>query len=251
MKRYLSSLVMTAALLLSNSDSSAVTFNQSGASGFWLRPTLGDAIDPTLLVSGCPGMSALFSCLPVPYGVGSSVSVDIIGSSVTLTGGVLESDYVQELFPDSEEPLSFAVDATIVLEAGATGTLTGDTIVWATGATYATTGTVVCSNSSGCMGIFGMEDGVPYPADQYLNFINLMVAYPEPVALGSWLLNPAHTSILGSSALLLAYEFPSNQFVPLRPSLTLTFGTPVPEPGFAVLATLGLGLFFVQRARSR
>lgn len=230
-----------------------VTFDLTGVVGWWIRSTDANASIPGPPTNGgpCEGMSTpnQEGCFRYAFEPGSSLAIDITGNTVTMLGGTLGIHAVT--------PLVFG---TIVLETsftttvapGATGTLDGDVILWATPADYTTQGTINCTGPN--CGLIS-HPGVPIPLHPYWNTIT--GSTPTSVlGLGLWVLNAAHDQLEGSTTAFTqrsnAYGDPGacsagftfgseNLWFIEYPDQIPTAGCSVPEPGPAVLLLLGLG----------
>lgn len=245
MKRILGTVVAIAGLLAFSSSALAasVTIDISGNTGYWSASTDANASIPGPPENGgpCPtGMATPTAggCFRYAFSAGSSITLDITGSAVTLTGGML--------VVDTATPLVFGTilltsHSETALTGGATGTLVGDQILWSTPTSYAQapfpTSWINCTGPN-CSLISHPE--VPIPVQPYLSAItNTTVA--SQLELGVWQLNGAHNDIVASSVAVSAWSNVVEN--PNRRQAGFTFGDTVivPEPGSAALILLGLG----------
>lgn len=267
MKRILGMVVAIAAVLAYSSAASAalVTFNTSGSGITWSRSTDANAAIPGPPTNGgpcTPGMSsppapggAGNDCFRYPFGPGSSVSVDITGSAVTMLGGTVNIN------TSPGTPLVFGtINLTVIVSTtmygataytpAATGTLVGDSILWTTPVNVSTVGTIQCDGPN--CGLISMPPGVPLPFEP----VFAAISNTSPVSalvLGEWQLNAAHTAIIASS--LAVTRWSNVAALGNRRSVGYTFastglGQPVPEPASAVLILLGLGALAVRSRKA-
>jgi len=259
MKRILGMTVAIAAVLAYSTVASAalVTFDVTGVVGTWSRS--GDANAATPPNGGPCGATGLASttgsgtpnCFRYAFQPGSSVTVDITGSAVTMVGGTLNVN--------ATTPLVFG---TIVLNVvgqttiyGATaytpaalGTLTGDSILWSTNANVSSTGTITCTGSN--CGLISLPPGIPVPLQPTLAGLTNTTPVTA-LLLGQWNLNALHTAITASTTAVTAWSNVAEDGNRRQAAFTFgptLLGLPVPEPGAAALVLLGLGALV---ARSR
>jgi hypothetical protein len=223
MKRILGMVVAIAGVLAFGSAATAalVNFDVSGANGTtWSRSTDVNAGIPGAPNYGgtcTPGMEsppdpagAGNNCFRYPLGAGSSITVDITGSAVTMIGGNLNISTVATPTPlvFGTINLSTSIQGTIfgatAYTPAATGTLVGDTILWASAANInrafadpsaypGTTGDndFITCNGPNC-GLISMPDGVTLPFEPIFSAISNssgVTAYN----FGTWVLDPTHT----------------------------------------------------------
>jgi len=252
MKRILGMVVAIAGVLAFSSAATAalVVFDVSGSGQTWSRstddaadlPVIGGPCGATGMGSNTPGSS--LDCFRYFLAGGSSVTVDITGTAVTMIGGTLNFA--------SETPAAFdtlhlsAVGTTTIygqtaFTPAAYGVLSGDSILWTTYANFSTTGTITCTGAT--CGLVSLPEGVPLPfVPVYQALTNTAAA--TAYVLGQWDLNPAHTAIIGSTTAVSAWSNVVEDgnrrvgAVTFGPNL---LGLPVPEPSSAGLILLGLG----------
>ncbi len=217
MKRILGMFVGIAFALAFSSPSTAETFDLDGVVGNWTGGSSTDYLPAESLLPCPPGLtSPSGGCFPSAFGPGSSVTVDIAGSDVTLVGGTLEIDSVAVVLSGT---IVLVTDATIAIEGGAVGTLCGDSILWSTSANYSAAGTLTCF-AENC-GLISMPVGVPIPIS-YLNSLQGTVPTAS-LSLGRWDLNSAHDSIVSTSSLAVASLTGPNAAQPDQPASGYTF----------------------------
>jgi hypothetical protein len=178
-------------------------------------------------------------CFRYAFSAGSSLTIDITGSDVTLLSGTLVIDTATPLVFGTINLTSHSVSNL----SGGTGTLVGDQILWSTPASYAQTAYpdswINCAGEN-CALI--SHPGYPIPVQPYLSAItNTTVTHPDSLNLGIWELNAAHDDIAASSVAVTAWSNIVES--PNRRQAGWTFGDTVivPEPGSAALILLGLG----------
>lgn len=244
MKRILGTVVAIAGVLAFSSSALAasVTIDVSGNTGYWSASTDANAAIPGSPTNGgpCPvGMNtpAAGGCFRYAFSAGSSLTIDITGSAVTLLSGTLVIDTATPLVFGTINLTSHSVTNL----SGATGTLMGDQILWSTPADYAQTAYpdswINCAGEN-CSLI--SHPGYPIPVQPYLSAItNTTVA--SQIELGVWELNMAHDDIAATSVAVTAWSNIVES--PNRRQAGWTFGDSVivPEPGSAALILLGLG----------
>jgi len=254
MKRILGMVVAIAGVLAFSSAATAalVTFDLSGVVGTWSRSTDANAADPLLnggpcgatgLGSSTPG-SAL-NCFRYAYRAGSSVTVDITGSAVTMVGGTLGIDAVTPLlFGDVvlTADISNTIFGATAYTPAATGTLVGDSILWSTAANHTSfQGTWTCVGPS--CALLSLPEGFPVPfAPVYAALTNTTAV--TALVLGQWDLDALHTAITGSTTAVTTWSNVAEDGNRRNSGLTFgptLLGLPVPEPGAAALVLLGLG----------
>lgn len=245
MKRILGTVVAIAGVLAFSSSALAalVVFDVSGDVGYWSRSTDANASIPGSPENGgpCPtGMSTPVAggCFRYSFQPGSSLTVDITGSAVTLMGGTLVMDTATPLVFGTILLTSHSVTN---LFGGATGTLVGDDILWSTAASWNQdpypTSWINCTGPN-CSLI--SHPGFPIPIQPYLSAITNSTLASQ-LELGVWRLNGAHTDIAASSVAVASWSNVVED--PNRRQSGWTFGSSVivPEPGSAALVLLGLG----------
>jgi hypothetical protein len=255
MKRILGMVVATAAVLAYSTVASAalVNFDVSGVVGSWSRsgdanaaipgpPENGGPCGATGLGSTTPGSSE--NCFRYAFDAGSSITVDITGSAVTMVGGTLNVHAIT--------PLVFG---TIVLETfgtttiygatdftpAATGTLVGDSILWSTHANVSSTGSITCTGPN--CALISLPEGFPVPLQPTLSGLTNTTPVTALV-LGQWDLDALHSQILGSTTAVTAWSNVAEDGNRRQAAFTFgnyLLGLPVPEPGSAALVLLGLG----------
>ncbi len=198
MKRILGVVVAVFGVLAFGSTANAATYDLDGVVGIWIGDWIPLGSPPQSLVVCPPGMSDLGGCLNFAYGPGSVVTVDVVGNDVTLLGGTLELDYVLILDIGYGYATFLTANSTVTIGGGATGTLSGQSVVWSTSANYNSSGTLTCTGVA-CEE-FGMLDGVALPIS-YLNDI-IGTTPTTSLNLGRWYLNAAHTSIVAAGNLM-------------------------------------------------
>src|SRR5215475_8935184 len=130
------------------------------------------------------------NCFVNPFAAGSSVSLDITGGAVSLTGGTLNVIGTNLLGAVGSIDVNTSTTLT-----GGTGALSGTNILWSSGTTTATTGTFTLHGA--ICGIVGAPCDVPLPI---ANLAAITGTTPvSPVILFTWSLNATLDSILGST----------------------------------------------------
>jgi len=253
MKRILGMVVAIAGVLAFSSAATAalVTFDVTGVVGAWSRSGDANAAVPGPPNNGGPcGDSDLGSntvgsslnCFRYAFAAGSSVTVDITGSAVTMIGGTLNVIAVTPIVFGtivlSTNGVTTIHGATAYTPA-ATGVLTGDSILWSTPANVTSTGTITC-NGPNC-GLISLPEGFPVPLQPTLSGLTNTTPVTALV-LEQWDLNALHDTIVGSSTAVTAWSNVAEDSN--RRQAAFTFGPNllgVPEPGAAALVLLGLG----------
>jgi len=245
-KRILGMVVATATLLAFSSLATAalVHIDTSGAGTSNSRS--GDAAT----TGPCPlGMSN--QCFIYPFATGSSVDLDITGSAVTL---ISAATHIVAFAPLVFGTINLSTDSVGTIT-GATGTLVGNDIVWTTAAASTVVGTLIC-NGPNC-GLLSMTEAFVYPI-QLLNVLANSTSV-NPIVLGTWSLNAAHTAIVASSVAIGAISNAPQSIPPaddLRGQGTVwgatSLGNPapyalLPEPASATLVLLGLGALALRK----
>jgi hypothetical protein len=217
MKRIIGTVVALAAVLAFGTPSSAATINLAGAS------CLGTA---SALAPNPPGY---FS---TALGAGSNAVVDMTNpANVKLVGGTLRTTGVTDLGVYG----TFISDVTTYMY-GATGTLSGTDIVWATGATFEVNPASTFGCTGAICGLLGITEGVVYPIAVYQLFTASQGVVPvNPAALGTWHIAGNVMNALGPAVTGQAGGQPAQFYV---------FAGTVPEPALLALFALvlpGLG----------
>lgn len=237
MKRILGTVIALAAVLAfsTTTRAAAVDFNVTGTGAIVTYSSFGNH------ACASTGTSPAGPCFINSFTTGSSVSLDITGSAVSLTGGTLNVIATNLLGSLG----SIDVDTSTSLSGGVTGTLSGNDILWNTpGTTPTTTGTFTLwalnhATSGGICDLVagaGLPCGAPLPIAILPNITNTVPV--NPVTLGTWNLDGALSAILGSSSAI------NQNLIPDLGGGTASwyvFGGVVPEPGALVLVALGLG----------
>jgi len=222
MKRILTGVFALMAVLAFGSVSHATLFTYNLAAG-------GNSAGSVQTVSSfAPNPPGWFV---TPYNIGSQVQVDITGSSVTLVGGTLNIDAVTPL-----GVIGNIITDVIVDIGGATGTLSGNQILWNTPSTLTTTGTFGCT-SNVCV-LTGLTEGVAYPIAGLQAITGTSTV--NPVDLGTWWLSDGMNYLVRSTR---AVDQLGGTAPPPGlglPAQWYTFGV-VPEPSTMALLLLGLG----------
>jgi hypothetical protein len=227
-----------------------VTIDVSGAAT--VNSVSSFAADPTL-PPGSTGVDPAFG----PYFIGhssagSSVSLAITGSSVSLTGATL-------VFTGLFTPIGAlgSIETNVVATAtGGVGTLSGDQILWdmsgapGTGTSWSVAGTWTC-HGAGLCGIIGIPDGTVLPIATLQGVTGTVGV--DPTLLGIWNLNPTHDGILGTTRNTIQVGGPTVT-APLAPGQVAQwyqFGGDdlghLPEPGAFALVLLGIGGLALRR----
>ena len=250
MKRILGMAVAIAGVLAYSSAAFATTvvFNTSGAGISWSKsgdanaaipgpPTNGGPCTPGLASIGYPVADPLINCFRYQFAPGSSVTVDITGSAVTVLGGTIN---VNAVTPILYGTAVLTTIATTTMAAGGTGTLSGDTITWLTPSNVSTAGTINCAGPN-CAAI--SHPGFAIPLQPYFSALTNTTPVTA-LNLGTWNLDALHLAILGSTIAVTTWS--NDALNPNRRAQAYTFGAtglgqPAPEPGTAALMLLGLG----------
>jgi len=195
------SVIAIALLLGSPARSAPVTFDLTGVVGWWVRSTDPNAAIPGPPTNGgvcTPGMAtgAGNDCFRYAFGVGSSVSIDITGSAVTMLGGTLIVDAVTPLALNT---IVLTMHHETTIAGGATGTLAGDSILWSSQAYINTFGSISCTGSN-CEAI-SMPQGAVFAWEPQFSLLTGTTGAPW-LWLMQWDLDPSHTSIVASSPAL-------------------------------------------------
>jgi len=259
MKRILGMVVAIAAVLAYSTVASAalVTFDLTGSGTTWSRssdanaaipgpPTNGGVCTPGMFSPPAPG-GAGNDCFRYTFAAGSSVTVDIVGTDVTMVGGTININTTATPTPLVFGTINLGTDITTTIHGqtattpAAIGTLVGDSILWSTMANVTTVGTIRCDGPN--CGLISMTDGATVSFEPIFSAIS-NTSGVTGITLGQWDLNGAHSSIIAST--LAVTRWSGVATLANRRSGALTFaptglGLPVPEPTSAALILLGLG----------
>jgi hypothetical protein len=258
MKRILGLLISIAAVLCSGSAAVAapVEFDLSGAVGWWFRSSDGNAAIPGPPTNGGPcGATGLGSsspsssenCFRYGFSPGSSVTVDITGSAVTMLGGTLIVDAVTSIVLDT---IVLTMHHETTIAGGATGTLAGNSLFWSEPANVSTAGSIECAGPF--CGLVALPEGESFPF--HPTWETLTNTTPvSALVLGEWLLNVQHDSILGSATAVSSWSNAEDDGNRRQSAFTFgptLLGNPVPEPASSVLVAAALGVLSL-RSRKR
>jgi hypothetical protein len=219
-----------------------VTFDVSGTAT--VNTVSANAANPSL-PAGSTGLDPIFG----PYFIGatsagSSMSVDITGTNVTLTGGSLIFHLNTPI-----GAIGSVQSDVVATPTGGVGTLSGDQILWdmsgapGTGTFWNVTGTWTC-HGAGLCGIIGIPDGTTLPIATLQAVTGTLTV--APTLMGIWQLDPTHTSILGSTWNTIQVGGPdsTDPLAPGQVAQWYTFGSSdlghLPEPGTFALMLLGI-----------
>lgn len=243
MKRILGAVVAIAALLAFSTAAEAATvvFDVSGDIGTYSKSTDANAAIPGPPENGGPCPDNMVTpeaggCFRYPFLAGSSLTVDITGTDVTMLGGTL---LVNAVTPLVFGTIVLTTNSVTTVDAGATGTLVGDDILWSTPSSYSVTGTIQCDGPN--CALVSLPEATPLPIQPILSSLRNDTSVTA-FNWGTWALNGAHDDIVGSTLVITSW---SNVIeAPDRRVSAMAFGStviPVPEPGSAALVLLGLG----------
>lgn len=237
MKRILGAILgLASALALSSAAPAApVSFDVSGTGSATFHTVVPSAPAPPC---GNGETAAEIVCAFSP---GSTLELDVSAGSAAIASSTLYL-HSRTALPGGA---TIETDQTLSLSGGY-GTLAGDDVVWSSPASYSASGTFRCEGSD-CSSFFGLTEGTDYPMALLRAFDGSVLL--SEVDLGTWSLDASHTSILGSTRAVATIADGSRAGFGLQmgsPMSWLVFGPadlgPVPEPGSAMLALLGLAL---------
>lgn len=231
MNRILKAVIALAAVLSIGTVANAAPYS------FDVSGTAGSVVTVSSSASTpCTSYPIAGNCFTNPMSAGSTLNLDITGDAVTLNSSPLFINTSVDLFAGGAV-ISTDVDVTL---SGATGTLSGNSILWSTPATYTTLpgSTLTCTGA--LCSVLGLTSGVAVPIS-ILNTIGNTSPVTDP-ALGTWNLNASLTQILSTDRIVTS----TSNVAPNPPSGWVYFGAdtgvfPVPEPGSLALVLLGLG----------
>ena len=234
MKRILGVVVALTAVLAFGSVSQATpfTYDVSGAGPADASGGGGSVNSVSSFCPGSPGCSASpgSDWFVGPFSPGSSVSLDITGNAVTLTGATLNINLTTVLGVIG----SIITNVTATMTGG-TGTLNGANILWSTPTTVASTGTFQCTG--GICTLAGLTAGMDYPIALLSSITGTTPV--TSVDLGKWYMTTDLSKIKTSTRAVIALGGTSPPPGPGLPAQWYTFG--VPEPSTIALVLLGLG----------
>jgi hypothetical protein len=264
MKRILGMVVAIAGVLAYSSAATAaiVVIDLTASGTTWSRSTDGNAAIPGPPTNGGPCTPGLQSppapggagndCFRYGFAPGSSVTLDITGSAVTLISGVVNINTSATPTPLVFGTINLSVNVSTTMSA-ATGTLVGDSILWATPATISAVGPddqLRCDGPN--CGLISLPDGVWIPFEPAFSAISNTTGVTG-YNLGQWNLNGTHDAITGSTITVTRWSNVAE--LGNRRAAALTFGPeglgqPVPEPGVAALILLGIGALAVRSRKA-
>ena len=187
-----------------------------------------------------------------PFTTGSSISLDITGSAVTILGGTLNVVATNQLLGGALG--SIDVNSSTTLSPGGVGTLTGSSILWDLGSPVSTL-------TSGFFILHGgicsfVPAGTPCNSPIPISFLSGLTGTKtvQPILPGgTWTLSGDLLSILGTTRITTGTSTAAGTFGPVGTPLSwylfgsIDGGHAIPEPGAFALVLLGLGGLALRR----